>query len=185
MLRGEKVVLRALERSEVEQVAGWEYDVETWRQADDSAWVPRTTAQALKDYDEGKAFSTDAKKVFFVVAVDDRPVGGISLWDVDVHNRRAHLGITLARDERGKGYGTDAIRVLLDYAFLDRGLHRVQLETQADNVQALACYRRAGFVEEGRLRDDAWVRGRFVDSVVMSVLSTDPGRRASGAGQVP
>ena len=175
MLSGERVVLRALQRDEVEVVAAWEQVPETHRQADDTPWVPRTTAQVLKDYDEGKAFHTDRKQVFFVVAVDGEPVGGISLWGIDTHNRKAHLGITTA--PRGRGHGTDAIRVLLHYAFADRGLHRVQLEVLADNAPAIACYRRAGFVEEGRTRDDSWVAGRFVDGLVMGVLSTDPGRR--------
>lgn len=178
MLTGERVVLRALQRDEVEVVAAWEQLPETHRQADDTPWVPRTAAQVLKDYDEGKAFRTDDKHVFFVVVVDGAPVGGISLWGIDMHNRKAHLGITLAPHARGRGHGTDAIRVLLDYAFSDRGLHRVQLEVLADNARAIACYRRAGFVEEGRTRQDNWVTGRFVDGLVMGVLRTDPGRRA-------
>lgn len=176
MLAGERVVLRALQRTEVTLAAAWELDPATWRLSMDSAYLPRTPADLLKDYDEGKAFRSGPSQVFFAVDVDGRPVGGVSLWGIDLHNRRAHLGITIAAEARGKGYGTDAILVLLRYAFRDRGLHRVQLEVLADNSQALAAYRRAGFVEEGRTRQDAWVDGRFVDQVVMGVLRTDPGR---------
>ncbi len=176
MLRGERVLLRALERSEVELVASWDADPETWRQLSDRPYAPRTTAEVLKEYDEGTALRTDDRHVWFVVDVDGSPVGTLLLWGVDLHNRRAHLGVVIAPGERGKGYATDGMRVLLRYAFRDRGLHRVQLEVLADNAPAIAAYRRVGFVEEGRARDDAWVDGRFVDQIVMSALSTDPGR---------
>ncbi len=62
---------------------------------------------------------------------------------------------------------------MLHYAFVDRGLHRVQLEVLADNAAAIAAYERLGFVREGVLRGSAWVKGSFVDEIVMSVLSTE------------
>ena len=173
MLRGEKVVLRALQRAEVETVAAWEQEPETWRLAEDVPLVPKTTADALKAYDEGRAWRADDTYVPFLVDVGGDPVGRVSLWGIDLHNRSAHVGITMSPGARGKGYGTDALRVMLGYAFDDRGLHRVQLETLATNAPGLACYRRAGFVEEGRLREHAWVAGRFVDTVVMGVLAAE------------
>lgn len=93
------------------------------------------------------------------------------LHGIDRHNMNGGLGITLLPAARGRGLGPDAIRVLLRYAFRDRGLHRVQLEVLADNAPAIAAYRRVGFVEDGRRREAAWVDGRFVDEVVMSVLA--------------
>lgn len=173
MLKGERVLLRAVRRDDVEVVMGWEHEPATWRLASDAPYVPKTVADALKDYDAGTAMRADAKNVPFVVEVDGEPVGTVSLWGIDLHNRRAHLGITMGPQARGKGYGTDAIRVLLRYAFLDRGLNRVQLETLASNEQALSAYRRAGFVQEGIAREDNWIEGRFVDQVVMSVLAAE------------
>lgn len=178
MLRGEKVVLRPIERDDVEQIAGWEGDPEIWPQTSTLPYTPKSVADVLRDYDvEGSELlrSTDTEAPF-AVTVDGELIGTVSLWGIDVHNRRGHLGITLGPDARGKGYGRDACRVLLGYAFRDRGLHRVQLEVLADNERALRAYAAAGFVEEGRMRDSAWVHGRFVDEVYMSVLSTDPGR---------
>jgi len=173
VLRGERVLLRALERAEVEETAAWELDPATWQLVDDEPYVPKTTADVVKAYDEGRHYRADAKRVPFAVDVDGAVVGGIALWGVDLHSRRAHLGISLAPHARGRGLGTDAVRVLLRYAFSVRGLHRVQLEALADNANALACYRRAGFVEEGRMREDAWLNGRWVDNVVMGVLAQD------------
>lgn len=173
MLTGEQVVLRAYTRSDVERIARWDLDVETWRLASDRPWVPKTPADVVKEWEEGKAFRVDDTNVPFVVDVGGQPVGGVSLWDVDVHNRRGHVGLAMAPDSRGKGWGTDAVRVLLAYAFLDRGLNRVQLETLATNAAMLGAARKAGFVQEGVWREDAWVHGEFADQVVMSVLRSE------------
>jgi RimJ/RimL family protein N-acetyltransferase len=173
VLRGERVLLRAVERADVEVLAGFDRDPATWRLVSDRPYVPTTVARALEQYDAGERFRVQDDHVPFVVDVDGTAVGYANLWGIDTFNRRGHLGIGLAPEARGKGYGTDAVRVLLRYAFEDRGLHRVQLEALADNVQGRAAYRRAGFVEEGTTRQDAWVDGRFVDQVVMGVLAEE------------
>lgn len=73
-------------------------------------------------------------------------------------------------EHQGKGLGKDVLRVLLGYGFRCRNLHRVHLETLASNQAGLRCYRSVGFVEEGRLREAAWVEGGYEDMVLMSVL---------------
>jgi len=176
MLRGELVALRGIERDDIEVLAGWEHVHETWPEVNWSPFVPKSLEDTLKDYDgdEESPFRASEKFVPFAVTVDDELVGSVCLWEIDLHNRRAHLGILLGPAFRGRGYGTDACRVLLRYAFVDRGLHRVQLEVLATNTAALRAYQKAGFVEDGRMRKSAWVRGAFVDEVYLSVLSTDP-----------
>ena len=178
MIRGDKVLLRPVERDDVAVLAGWAQDYETWPQVNEGPYAPTSVADALRDYDAPASDSrrASADKVPFAIAVDGQLAGGIALWGIDLHNRRAHLGISLGPEFRGKGYGSDACRVLLRYAFVDRGLHRVQLEVLADNEPALRSYRAAGFREDGRLRESAWVRGSLVDEVIMSVLATDAPR---------
>lgn len=174
MLRGERVVLRAIERADVADLHTWARDPAVWPLTSDDPWTPKTVADSEKQYDEGERYRADDKNVPFAVDVDGRLVGQVSLWAVDHLSRRGSLGIYLGPDARGQGYGRDAVAVLLRYAFEHRGLHRVALEVLADNEPAIRCYRACGFVEEGRLRDDAWVDGRYVDMLRMGVLSTDP-----------
>ena len=178
MLNGDKVLLRPLERDDVGVLAGWAQDYETWPQVNEGPYAPTSVADALRDYDAPGSDSrrASATVVPFAIDVDDELVGSIALWGIDLHNRRGHLGIGLGPSHRGKGYGRDAIGVLLRYAFVDRGLHRVQLEVLADNERALRSYRAAGFREDGRLRESAWVMGSLVDEVIMSVLATDAPR---------
>jgi RimJ/RimL family protein N-acetyltransferase len=125
------------------------------------------------DEDEESAYRAGDAFVPFAITVDDELVGACNLWGIDLHNRRTHLGIGLGPEFRGRGYGTDACRVLLRYAFVDRGLHRVQLEVLASNAAAIRVYEKAGFVTDGRMRESAWVRGAFVDEVYMSVLASE------------
>ena len=74
---------------------------------------------------------------------------------------------------RGKHLGTDIVRVLCRYGFAVRGLHRLQVDTLADNDAMIGAATRAGFVLEGTLRQAAWVDGSFADEVILSLLAAE------------
>ena len=159
MVREDVPVLHDLDRREI------------WPDISTRPWAPALLADKLKEFDEGKRGRGDDQHVQFTVVADGMCVGPVTLRGIDAHNRRAHLGIGLGPQHRGKGYGSDACRGLLEYAFIDRGLNRVQLEVLVDNDVAIRAYQAAGFVVEGRLRESAWVRRCFADETVMSVLA--------------
>jgi RimJ/RimL family protein N-acetyltransferase len=115
----------------------------------------------------------DPNHVTFAVTVEDELIGTCSLFHEDALVRQAELGVALRLDAAGKGYGTDAVRVLIDYAFTRRNLRRVYLGVLASNERAIASYRKVGFVEEGRLREHAWVRGAYDDEVLMGLLRSE------------
>jgi hypothetical protein len=77
------------------------------------------------------------------------------------------------------GYGTEATGLVLDYAFDTVGLHRVELEVYDFNGRGQRCYEKAGFVQEGVLRESRFLDGRWVDTVVMAILRTDPRPRVA------
>ncbi len=175
MLAGELVTLRGIERDDLEVLHGWDQEYSTWPENSTHPYSPTSLADALVAYDarEKSPFRAGDTSVPFAVVVDGGVVGRVVLWGIDSHNRLGHLGISLGAEHRGRGYGTDACRVLLRYAFVDRGLHRVQLEVLASNTGAIRAYEKAGFVVDGVLRESGWVRGRFEDEVIMSVLAPD------------
>lgn len=175
MLRGELVVLRAVERDDIEELHRIDSSYETWPETNYTPYQPKSLDEVLKAFDGEDESSYRGSDAFvpFAVVVDEQVVGMCCFWGIDLHNRRAHFGIGLGEEHRGRGYGTDAARVMLHYAFVDRGFHRVQLEVLATNTAALRSYEKAGFREDGRMRQSAWVRGGFVDEVYMSVLATD------------
>jgi RimJ/RimL family protein N-acetyltransferase len=73
----------------------------------------------------------------------------------------------------GRGYGREALALLLDYAFLHRNAHKVWLEVHANNERAIRSYRSVGFIQEGRIRDNVWLDGKYVDELVMGILRSE------------
>jgi RimJ/RimL family protein N-acetyltransferase len=102
---------------------------------------------------------------------DKNPIGIISLMNISEANASAELSIIVGHPEdRHHGYGAEAIAVLLDYAFGERGLNRVGLSVFEFNGDAIAAYTKLGFREEGRLRRALRRDDAFHDAILMSVL---------------
>ena len=173
MLRGRTVGLRARIESDVPILHAALYDdVAGHSDSDTRPWRPLPPTAELSPYRLKEAPEHSAE--FTIVSlVDDRVVGECVLWSIDTHNRKAHIGLALLPEERHRGFGLDAVRVLSDYAFSVLGLHRVQIETNATNAAMITTAERAGFVVEGRVRDASWVVGRFVDEIVLGLLVDD------------
>jgi RimJ/RimL family protein N-acetyltransferase len=111
--------------------------------------------------------------VIFAIRMGHPPalIGTCQLHGIDRVSRRAELQIRIGdAAARGRGFGTEAVRRLVDFGFRDLNLHRIDLHVFADNTAAQRVYEKAGFVTEARLRDAAFIDGRFVDVLVMAVL---------------
>ena len=169
MLTGDRVVLRPLRPSDVEPLWRTRLDPVTWAQTDEAPLSPETLAQAQARY----AAPSTTGAAQFAVDVDEALVGRAGLFTVDDLARTGEVGLTLLPEHRGQRLGQDVLRVLLRYAFRSRNLRRVHLQSLASNERALGAYRAVGFVEEGRLREHAWVEGEYQDIVLMAVLRAD------------
>jgi RimJ/RimL family protein N-acetyltransferase len=112
----------------------------------------------------------------------DRCIGEVALMDLEPPNRRCSFRIGLtAPDVYGRGFGTEATTLLLDHAFVDLGLHRIELEVFAFNGRARHVYDRLGFRGEGIKRDVLFLDGRFHDAIQMALLAPrwEGGRRSA------
>ncbi|MCL2557644.1 MAG: GNAT family N-acetyltransferase [Treponema sp.] len=109
-----------------------------------------------------------------VLKENDELLGGARLMGIDRINRRATLGLFIGEAERrGKGYGAEAIGLVLSYGFDVLNLNNVMLYVHSDNAQGIACYQKAGFKEIGRRRE-AIIRGElFLDDVCMDILARE------------
>ena len=169
MLTGERVVLRPFLPADVEPLWRSRLDPMTWAQTTELPYVP----EPLEAYRERHAKRGQGPNAEFAVEVDGELVGRGALFGVDDLTRTAEVGLSILPPHQGKGHGQDVLRVLLGYGFRSRNLRRIHLQTLAANTPALRCYLAVGFVEEGRLREHAWVEGGYDDVVLMAVLRAD------------
>jgi RimJ/RimL family protein N-acetyltransferase len=100
-------------------------------------------------------------------------VGHVTLWGASLPTRSATLGIIIGPAHVGRGYGTDAVRVIARYGFRAMGLHRISLTVAAFNARGRRAYEKAGFQLEGVRRDAVFADGAFTDEILMGLLQPD------------
>ena len=113
--------------------------------------------------------------VFAIIDLEkDEMIGSIALEGINHTNRVATLGIFIGNKQYwNKGYGTEAIRLILDYGFNYLNLHCIQLHLMSFNQRALKCYQKCGFKETGRIRECRFINGKYYDIICMDILSSE------------
>ena len=105
---------------------------------------------------------------------DDTPVGEVVINEIDRTNRSANIRIALFDPQHyGKGYGTEAMRLAVEYGFKEGNLHRIALGVYDFNPRAVRVYEKVGFTLEGTLRDTLFWEGAYHDEYIMSILEDD------------
>ncbi len=169
---GEQVALGPLRRDLVPLYARWVNDFGTQRTLGADP-LPRGLDMVTDHYDR---FTARADYAQFTIYQRDpwQPVGITELQAIDRHHGTADFAIFIGEANlRGRGYGTEATRLLLDYAFNALGLRSVALRVYEYNLAGIRAYRRAGFRPSGRQRQCHWLGGRFWDAIHMECLAED------------
>lgn len=116
----------------------------------------------------------DSRFAWLICLPDDTPVGEVIINEMDEDNRSASIRIALFDPQYyGKGYGTEAMRLAVDYGFKQGNLHRISLGVYDFNPRAIHVYEKIGFKLEGTLRDTLLWEGEYVDEHIMSILETE------------
>jgi RimJ/RimL family protein N-acetyltransferase len=170
ILVGERVRLRGVREDDLPVLAKWEMD--PGRTATLSNWVVPPSEAAARERLAKWSVNDKSDIGLAIETLDDPPVlvGNMGLFGAHLKDRCATLGIALGREYVGRGYGTDAVRVLVGYGFREMGLHRIQLVVAPFNPAGIRAYEKAGFVEEGRHRQAVLHDGLWYDEVLMSIL---------------
>jgi RimJ/RimL family protein N-acetyltransferase len=172
LLKGKLVRLAGPEPEEISKsFAQWNRDSEYMRLLDTDP--PRLhSSKAIKEWLENE-FEKDPDMYWFAIRAleDDRLLGDVTLSVINWGSREAFAGIAIgAREFWGKGYGTDAMQLLLRYGFLELNLRRISLNVFEFNQRALRSYEKAGFRLEGSQRQAIKREGRRWDIVYMGIL---------------
>ncbi len=177
MIAGERIYLRAWERADLETFLRWFNDPEV-TQYIGNAYPALSMDQETRFYEQG----LENKHRYCIVTKAGVLIGNCSLNHIEPVCRHAEIGIVIGeKDYWSQSYGREALRLLQRIGFEGLGLNRLYLRVAAFNERAQRCYRAAGSVEEGRLRQGVFVHGRFDDMLVMSVLAEEYWARAGVA----
>lgn len=170
ILEGKQVRLRPVEERDLPLFVQWLADPELTR------WLERLEkAPTLEEeYDWWHDRRSDPDGILWAIETRDSHLVGTTELRLAPRAERAEFGIAIHdKTQWGKGLGTEATRLVVDYAFEELDLNRIELTTDEENARAIRCYERVGFIREGLLRRHRLVDGRFSDTVVMGILRED------------
>lgn len=173
MLTGEKVRLRALRRDDLEVLCKFNNDLEVELAGGGDPPIPQSLERLQAEFDREVANGgRDGSN--FAIEADDRLIGHAGLFNFNETACTCELGITIGDASYwGQGYGSESVKLLLDYAFRLRNIRKVFLTVNGNNARAIRAYQKCGFKEEGRLREQVWSDGRYIDLVYMGVFQKD------------
>ena len=170
LFQGSLVRIAALAEADAEVMVPWSEDTVYLRLQDTNAARPQTAARIAADI---KELAKDRNNLAYGIRtlVDDRLIGTAGLWEIEWSNATAWLSIGIGgQQDWGKGYGSDALRLILAYAFRELNLYRLTLTVLAYNDRAIHLYERAGFQREGVFREFGQRDGRRYDMYLYGLL---------------
>ncbi|MCM3783540.1 GNAT family N-acetyltransferase [Neobacillus mesonae] len=164
---GHKVRLAAAIQQDAQTLAGYTEDYEYLKNLDTDYAVPQTVQE-----NQPKSARIENGVEFMLRTLDDdRLIGFVALHSIEWNNQSAKLAIGIGKTkDRNKGYGSDALHLILRYAFHELNLNRVCLDVISYNEIAYHAYKKAGFVEEGRMRQAVLRGGQKHDRIIMGLL---------------
>lgn len=172
-LQGQTITLRLIRPDDTERYyqAGFEHeDAEVMRL---TGTKHSATREEIVNY-VNKIVHDESRYDFLIHDANGEIIGESVLNDIDPDTRCAGFRIALFQSANfGRGVGTEALRLTLQFGFERLHLHRIELEVFSFNARAYRAYRKAGFVEEGRRRDAELIGGEYCDVILMGILESE------------
>jgi RimJ/RimL family protein N-acetyltransferase len=173
-LYGNKIMLREYRAEDLEPLRRWVNDADIVCHLSDIFLYPHPLQASEQFLDEMLEGKSDSRGFVIADPVTEAYIGQVNLDRIDWKNRVGFIGIVIGDKEHlGKGYGTEAMKLLVRFSFMEMNLNRLELEVYDFNERACRTYQSCGFREEGRLRERQFKNGRYVDVIVMGMLRKD------------
>jgi len=179
MITGERVRLRAIERDDLPRFVQWLNDPEVRDNLE--LYQPLSTPQEEKWFEEILKRNIDEQPLGIEMKADGswQLIGNISFFNLDRREQSAEVGIFIGEKKYwGKGYGTEALDLMVGHGFRHLNLNRIFLRVFETNPRGIRSYEKAGFSHEGRMRQARYQNGSFVDVLVMSILKDEWTKRS-------
>lgn len=173
-LVGDRIYLspKGVSEEEIEKFTEWMNDFQVTDYIGRTSQI--TTYSSEKEYLENAEKNTDKRTFNIVNLEDNKLIGTIGLEHIHWVERSAVLGIFIGdKDFRSKGYGTEAIKLLLEYGFKYLNLHSIRLDLLSVNERAHKCYLKCGFKDTGASREEIFINGKYYDKLHMDILESE------------
>lgn len=164
--------LKGLEKKDLADRHRWLNDAEITKYFTNLGAMPLSFEKLLQWYHN--LTDNEMELHFSIFLKDHRHIGGAQLKMIDWKNRSAEFGMFIGEKIHwGKGLGAQITRILVNYAFTTLNLHRLWLRVDPENLAAIKCYQKAGFVHEGIFRQEVFRNNTYHDSWIMSLLQSE------------
>lgn len=170
MLKGKKVKLRPMEMEDVSKLNKLKATGDTLYNLSTGIPVPSALVSEEVYFGEKLRKWKSMEPDFVVTTLDDTIIGMTGIVRNDPYNSNALVHIFMGEEYTGRGYGTEAMELLLNFIFLEMNMERVHLKVFSFNERAIKSYLKAGFKEEGRMREHLYRNGNYYDMVEMAIL---------------
>ncbi len=174
MIYGKRIQLRAIEKDDLKDFTIWLNDPEVIKGL--LLYAPLSVAEEESWYEDMLKRPNDEHPLIIEVLEGDAWVslGNCGLHNIDWRCRSAEIGIFIGNKPYwNRGFGTEAMKLMVDYGFMTLNLNRIMLDVYETNLRAIRSYEKAGFVHEGRKRQAMVQDGKYIDVLIMSVLRKD------------
>lgn len=173
MLENEKIRLRALEPDDIDILYEWENDSSLWHLSNTLVPFSRFTLEqyvlnADRDIYTHKQLRLMINKKN---GESEKSIGSIDLFDFDPTNKRSGVGIMIVKNERDKGFASEALKMVVEYAFNGLNLHQLYCNIHASNTASLALFQHHGFKISGTKKDWLLVKNEWVDEYTLQCIN--------------
>lgn len=152
ILKGKEVQLRPLEPNDIDTIYSWENDSSIWQISNTITPFSKHIIKQFIDNSQYDIFTT--KQLRLMIDVKNETIGTIDIFDFDPMHKRAGIGILIANNKnRGKGYASDSLDVLINYCFSTLNLHQLYCNITTDNVESISLFTSKGFQLIGTKKD--------------------------------
>jgi RimJ/RimL family protein N-acetyltransferase len=165
---GEKVLLRAIEITDKDVLLSIINDSETEHSL--GGWSFPVSSLSQEEWIKTQKQNTHILRCMIDDIDQKKAIGTVILSNIDYKNGNAEIHIKLLKDIRGKGFGSDAIRTLVQYSFNELRLNCVYAHVNVYNEQSLNLFKKCGFFEEGVLKSRIFKKGAYHDVMILSVI---------------
>ena len=173
MLKGKRVILRPIKRSDKELFLKWFNDLEVIKNL--TLYLPMTEVAEEKWIED---VMKEQRPIFVIEAIlpnrKRQPIGNCGLYNIRNKDRVATFGIAVGEKKFwGDGYGFEAARLLINYGFEFLNLHKIESRVWTFNKRSIKLHKKLGFVIEGRLREEKFIEGKYQDSLIFGLLKNE------------